>query len=335
LIALTLLKSNAGANPSIKLDDYPAKIEQGDMLWIDAESPSEQELKTLQDRFELDSYSIEDVAKQNERPKIEDNGKYVFSVIHLPVPAKGQEGKIVELFIFFEKSWIITIHAGESELIHQVDSRIRARGLAPLTNTPTPDLLFYTFLDFAVDAYYPILDLVENKLEELDGRAAKTFESRARRVENITAMMTIIREIRKNLMILRRSLTPTRDMIGMIMRGAVPFVADSNLRSFRDVYDHSFQLLETIDNDRDRTSDVRDLYLSLLTASTDQIVKFLTIVATIFLPLELLAGIYGMNFSAGFFEPGSGEPIGFYVLILAMVLISAGLLYAFRRRGWI
>jgi len=115
--------------------------------------------------------------------------------------------------------------------------------------------------------------------------------------------------VRRKLMTLRRSLTPTRDMLGMVMRGAIPFVADSSLRSFRDVYDHSFQLLETIDNDRDRTSDVRDLYISLHSASTDNTIKVLTLVATIFLPLTLLAGIYGMNFTPGFFQPGTGDPL--------------------------
>src|SRR5260370_16395518 len=132
-------------------------------------------------------------------------------------------------------------------------------------------------------------------------------------------------------MTLRRSLTPTRDMIGMIMRGAVPFVADSSLRSFRDVYDHSFKLTETIDNERDRTSEVGDLYISLHSASTDNTIKLLTLVATIFLPLTLLAGIYGMNFTAGFFQPGSGDPLGFYIMILAMVIISLRLVYSFKR----
>jgi magnesium transporter len=343
LIVLTVLKSNSKDTPSVKLDTFPDKIEQGDILWVDVESPNDQELKTIQSRFNLDSYTIEDLAKINQRPKIEDHDSYVFSLISIPL-AKGHENnnkngnvrkKVDELFILFNKSWIITIHDGDSELIHQVDSRVRTRGLAPLTDTPTPDLLFYTFLDFAVDEYYPILDKVENELEELDGQATKTFQTRSKRMENIVAMMAIVREVRKRLMTLRRSLTPTRDMLGTIMRGAVPFVADSSLRSFRDVYDHSFQLLETIDNDRDRTSDVRDLYISLLTASTDQIVKFLTIVATIFLPLELLAGIYGMNFTTGFFEPGSGYAAGFYLLILSMIAIAFGLLYAFRRRGWI
>jgi magnesium transporter len=154
-------------------------------------------------------------------------------------------------------------------------------------------------------------------------------------MENVVAIITTIGGVRRKLMILRRSLTPTRDMIGMVMRGAVPFVADSSLRSFRDVYDHSFQLLETIDNDRDRTSDVRDLYINLHAASTDNTIKLLTLVATIFLPLTLLAGIYGMNFSQGFFQPGSGDPLGFYVMILAMVIISLGLVYSFKRSGWI
>src|SRR5437867_12397720 len=107
----------------------------------------------------------------------------------------------------------------ESELIQAVDSRIRARGLAPLGNIPSPDLLFYVFLDFAVDAYYPILDEVENRLEELDKQAATTFQTRVKRMENVITIITTIEAVRKRLMTLRQSLTPTRDMLGMMMHG--------------------------------------------------------------------------------------------------------------------
>ena len=291
-------------------------------------------MRELKERFELDEFAVEDVIHKNQRPKLEDYGKSVFAVVHLPI-VSNRKNEIVELFIFFQKNWIITIHSEDSELIHAVDSRIRARGLAPIATTPSPDLLFYVFLDFAVDSYYPILDEVEERLEELDKRATTLYKTRVRRMENILDIVTTIGGVRKRLMVLRRSLTPTRDMLGMVMRGAVPFVADTSLRSFRDVYDHSFQLLETIDNDRDRTSDVRDLYISLHTASTDNTIKMLTLVATIFLPLSLLAGIYGTNFASGFFEPGSGDPLGFYVLVLAMVVITFGLVYYFKRSGWI
>jgi magnesium transporter len=333
LITLTLLKSNE-ETPSETVTAIPEQIGPGEMLWVDAESPTDTELADLRQRFGLDEYAVEDVLHQNQRPKMEDYGKNVFAVIHVPV-VKGHASEIVELFVFFQKNWIITIHSVDSELIHSVDARIRARGLSPLATSPSPDLLFYIFLDFAVEAYYPILDEVENRLEELDKQAITTFKTRVKRMENIVAIVTTIGVVRKKLIALRRSLTPTRDMLGMVMRGAVPFVADANLRSFRDVYDHSFQLMETIDNDRDRTSDVRDLYISLHSASTENSIKVLTLVATIFLPLTLLAGIYGMNFTPGFSQPGSGDPLGFYVLILAMIIISLGFVYMFKRSGWI
>ncbi len=334
MITLTLLRGTGSQKVSETVESFPSEVQDGELLWVDAENPTEQELSDLKRRFELDDYAVEDVVHKNQRPKLEEYGKNVFAVIHVPT-AKGHRNEILELFIFFQKNWLITIHSGESELIHDVDSRVRARGLSPLTSAPTPDLLFYVFLDFAVDAYYPILDDVEDRLEELDKQAVTTFKTRVKRMENVVMIITSIGAVRKRLMVLRRSLTPTRDMLGMVMRGAVPFVADSSLRSFRDVYDHSFQLLETIDNDRDRTVDVRDLYISLHSASTDNTIKILTLVATIFLPLTLLAGIYGMNFTPGFYNPGSNDPLGFYYLVSAMVLITAGLIYAFKRGGWI
>ena len=333
MITLTLLGSST-ERPAESLNSFPDEIGPNEVLWVDAESPSEQELADLKQRFGLDDYAIEDVVHKNQRPKMEDYGKSVFAVVHVPV-VKAHKSDIVELFIFFQKNWIITIHSSDSELIRDVDARIRARGLSPLTSNPSPDLLFYLFLDFAVDAYYPILDEVEDRLEEIDQKATTTFRTRVRRMENVVGIITTIESVRKRLMVLRRSLTPTRDMLGMVMRGAVPFVADTSLRSFRDVYDHSFQLLETIDNDRDRTSDVRDLYIELHSASTDNTIKVLTLVATIFLPLSLLAGVYGTNFTQGFFEPGSSDPRGFYAMILAMFLITLGLVYAFKRSGWI
>jgi magnesium transporter len=335
LIALTLIKADASAAPSEVIQAFPEVIPDGDVLWVDAEDPTPQELADLKQRFALDDYAIEDVMHQGQRPKIEDYKTNVFAVVHIPTLVKGGKDRIAELFVFFKKNWCITIHSGVDEVVRSVDARIRARGLAPLTVAPSADLLFYVFLDFAVDSYYPILDEIEDQIEEMDRKGIESFKTRVRKFDNVVLAMSKIGSVRERLMSLRRSLTPTRDAVGMIMRGSVPFVADSSLRSFRDIYDHSFQLLETLDNYRDRTSDVRDLYISLLTASTDNIIKFLTVVATIFLPLTLLAGIYGTNFTPGFFEPGSGEQVGFYVFIAAMAVIATGLLLSFKRSGWL
>jgi magnesium transporter len=338
LITLTILKPSGSGSLAEALKEFPAKIGEGELLWVDAEAPSDEELMALKERFDLDSYAVEDVTHKDQRPKIESYGGYVFAVVHIPTlkrQGNRRRSEMFELFVFFGRDWIITIHPSDCELIHDVERRVRERGLSPLAALPSPDLLFYVFLDFGVDAYYPILDETDDRLEELDRRASASLEPRSNATDLLAEVMPIVGSVRRELTVLRRSLTPTRDMIGMVMRGAVPFVADSSLRSFRDVYDHSFQLLETIDNDRERTSDVRDLCLSLLTASTNNIIKRLTIIATVFLPLTLLAGIYGTNFTPGFFAPGSSSPLGFYALILAMVVLALLLVYYFKRSGWI
>ncbi len=339
MFKITLLKSTgAEGSQAEELPSLPESIQTQNVLWIDAESPTEKELETLRERFNLDQYAVEDVTHESQRPKIEEYKDHIFSVIHIPVEKKDDDKKsfgIVELFVFFQERWLITIHKEDAEIIHTVDKRVRSRGLAPLSKIPSADLLYYVFLDFSVDAYFQVLDIIENELEELDDRSVVLLKTRRKSLDSVGTTMTLVGSIRAQLNDLRKALAPTRDILGMIMRGAVPFIADSSLRSFRDIYDHSFQLIETIDTYRDRTSDVRDLYISLLTASTDNIIKLLTVVATILLPLSLLTSIYGMNFTQGFFEPGSGSAYGFYALILAMLAIAGALLYAFRRAGWI
>ncbi|MDE1823456.1 MAG: magnesium/cobalt transporter CorA [Candidatus Micrarchaeota archaeon] len=334
MITITSLRHAKSKNRIEELKKFPARISRGEMVWVDVEDPKESEIKELKERFSLDSYAIEDVMHGNQRPKMEDYKEYLFAVIHIPT-LKNRKYETLEVFFFFQKNWIISIHSGSTEVTQAVESRIKTRGLEPLASNPTPDLLFYTYLDFAVDAYYPMLDEAEEQIETLDSKAMTSFKQRSKKFDLMVGAMSTIGGVRKRIRSLRKSLVPTRDMVGMIMRGAVPFIQDSSLRSFRDVYDHSFQLLETIDNYRDRTSDVRELYINLLMASTDNIIKLLTIVATIFLPLALLAGIYGTNFTPGFFEPGSSTPTGFYILIGSMLLIAIALLYSFRRSGWI
>lgn len=329
-----LIKASSSKAPAEILTEIPSSVPKDSLLWVNVVKPTEQELAQLKQRFALDDYAMEDVSTGRQRPKIEDYGPYAFSVIHIPA-AKEKKGQIDEMFVFFEKNWLISICRDDVSITGVVQTRVKTRGLAPMTVVPAAEFLFYLLLDLAVDAYYPPLDAAENQIESLDSKAVASFRHNSKRFDLVTSAMSTIGTIRKKLMLLRGSLVPTRDMIGMIMRGTVPFVTNKDLRSFRDVYDHSFQLLETIDTYRDRTSDVRELYINLLNASTDNIIKLLTIVATIFLPLSLLAGIYGMNFTPGFFTPGSGSAIGFYVLIGAMLIVAGTLLYSFRKHGWI
>src|SRR5439155_20500514 len=198
---------------------FPDKVNEGEMLWVDAESPTDQELADLKSRFDLDEYAIEDVVHRNQRPKLEEYGKNVFAVIHVP-DVRSHKSGIIELFVFFQTNWIITIHSDDSELIHSMGSRIRAMSLEPLTTAPSPDLFFYVFLDFAVDSCCPILDEVEERLEALDKQAITTFKTRVRRMENVVSIVTTSGGVRRKLINPRRSLSTTRHLLPTVTHGA-------------------------------------------------------------------------------------------------------------------
>ena len=339
MISYRILRHDKGEKErSVGLPGVPDSIPDMEILWVDVVEPSDEEIKGLQSTFGLDEYAIEDVLVGNQRPKIEQYEKNNFSVIHVPVRKQlnGEwEFDVEELFGFFQKKWLITVHREESETVKSVIKRTSTRGLSPYAKIPTTDLLYYIFLDFAVDAFYPMLDHVGDSMEVFDREIIEISKRGSRGVENITKTMTTISNIREQLMFLRNTLAPSRDMVSNIMRGAVPFVATTSLRNFRDVYDHTFQLIETTDSFMDRTNDLRGLYLSVLSASTDSILRLLAIVSTIFLPLTLLAGIYGMNFTMDYLIPGTGMKLGFYILISAMIGIAGILAAVFRKYGWI
>lgn len=338
LITLTILKYDKDAEKRIRSPgEYPNVISETEILWVDSFNPNEDEIRDLQQRFELDEYSVEDVMVGNQRPKMEQYETYNFSVVHIPVRTKTENEwfDVEELYVFFSKRWIITIHREVSDTVDSVVKRVTARGLTPFTKIPSTDLLYYVFFDFAVDTFYPMLDVIGDELENLDKFIVEVAESRGRGIQSISQTMSKVSKMRSEMMFLRGTLAPTRDMLSMIMRGAVPFISSTSLRNFRDIYDHTFQLIETIDSFMDKTNDVRGIYMSLLSASTDKIIKLLAIVSTIFLPLTLLVGIFGMNFTSGYFIPGTGHGTGFYVLIIFMIGIALTLAYIFRRYGWI
>ena len=359
----------AGQAELQKLVTAPAEIPENSILWVDAESPTDEEIRLLEDRFHIadlleirkwiDAEGDNDAGAEQLHPSLDIRPDYVFCTLIIPTLKTGEKqesddpkdtGDIprklvfrnLNLFVFFQERWLVTLHRYNEDVIQEIDVRVKTRGVGQSyygvrtrPSSPTADYLFYLFLDAAVDFSNPILDTLEDRIEDFDRRAVSFYEQRKKNLRDVGSTISSVGRVRFQLMILRRILAPTRNMVSMMMRGEVPFVSDDSLRNFRDIYDRTFQLIETIDSFRDRTSDVRDLYISLLTASTDSIIRYLTVVATIFLPLSLLAGLYGTNFTAGFFEPGSGSPSGFYVFITISAVIAIMLLLTFKRRGWI
>lgn len=195
--------------------------------------------------------------------------------------------------------------------------------------------LIHLIYDFSVDTYYDCLSGIDSWLISTGGDVMDVDRMQASDLAGMKNIMRFISKARRQMNELRITMTQFRDVMAMLQRGSVKYIVTTMSAEFRDVYDHTFQLIETIDSYMLRSSDIRDLYFTLRAAFTDNVLKFLTVIATIFLPLTFLTGFYGMNFTNGFIQPGSNSTIGFYALVVAMIALPLFMAIYFHRRGWI
>ncbi len=306
-------------------------------LWIDFEDFDNEALKKIGEMFGIDPLTIEDIIVGNQRIKIEDYQDYIFGVSKGVFTSKGAEFEYSksETFIILSQNNILTFHMGSSQIINRVSETLKNRIKSIKGNQIFTSIVIHLIYDFSVDSFYSALSDIENWLVSMRTEILDFDSLKATALSDVKSLMSHISRARREMSDLRIMLSQHRDVMSLAERGTLTFVSVDLMSAFRDVYDHTFQLIETVDSYMLRTGDVRDLYFTLRAAFTDNILRLLTIVATIFLPLTFLTGFYGMNFTAGFFQPGSGSIFGFYSLVTAMVMIAAVLLILFRKRGWV
>ena len=318
------------------LDNLQGLISLKD-LWIDFEDFDSDTMKRIGEIFGIDPLTIEDILVGNQRIKMEDYQDYIFGVSKGVYVAKETEFEYPkdEIFIILSQNNILTFHRKSSQIINNVMETLKNRikkikGTAVFTS-----LVMHLVYDFSVDSFYSALSDVENWLVSMRTEILDFDSLKASALSDVKSLMSHISRARREMSELRIMLTQHRDVMSLAEHGTLKFVSVDLMSAFRDVYDHTFQLIETLDSYMLRTGDVRDLYFTLRSAFTDNILRLLTVVATIFLPLTFLTGFYGMNFTAGFFQPGSNNIYGFYALVASMILIAAVLLILFRKRGWV
>lgn len=180
--------------------------------------------------------------------------------------------------------------------------------------------------------YYPVSDLVFERTEVLSQEALGLFRERSKLADRGFGMQIV--KIRDKIVTLRQSLSPLREIMGRITRGEFALVQGVNLPRLGDLYDRTFQLVEVVDAHREDMSNIRDILVNVQTINTNNIIRVLTIISAIFLPLTLIAGIYGTNFEPGF-VPETNNPYGFYIMIAIMATVASTLALIFKRRGWI
>jgi magnesium transporter len=334
LLAVTLLKEHEeGRWKSENLEVLPEEINKNEVLWVDAQDPTDSEMKELKDYFSLDEHNLQELTQEEVRSRIDEHEDRMFCLLNFPHRESFiSDGKMERLAMLVCSRWIITLHKGYSELTCAVYKKIGTHGYFSLSLVPSTDIMLYIFLDLVTSEYYPVSDLVFERIEVLSQEALGLFRKRSKLADSGFGMQIL--KIRERLVTLRQSLSPLREIMGRITRGEFALVQGVNLPRFGDLYDRTIQLVEVVDTHREDMSNIRDILVNVQTINTNNIIRVLTIISAIFLPLTLIAGIYGTNFKTGFI-PETNNPYGFYIMIAIMVTVASTLALIFKRRGWI
>jgi magnesium transporter len=282
-----------------------------DKLWVDIESPTADLLEEiLEKRFNFHELASEDSLSQTTLPKYDHFADYDFFIFRATY----------KLAAFLGRNFLFTIHVEKAASIDDTYTRLPSD--ARLLHNG-PDFLLYTIVDQMVDAYFPILDRIEEGVDDLQEDIFTDAQP-----SHLDELLKQKREIN----VLRRQSLPQRELLNQISRGDAQFVAKDTLIYYRDVYDHMFRISETIDVERDMMAGTMEAYLSVVANRTNEIMKVLTVFSAIMLPLTLIAGIYGMNFAN---EPELRWHYGYFYALGLMGITAAIMLIWFRRKGWI
>jgi magnesium transporter len=301
--------------------------ERWPVVWIDVEGLDDGDtIRMIGDVFKIGELALEDATTPDERPKVEVFGHQVLVAVRM-ARFEGEAVVTDPVCIFIGDRYLLTfrdrlVHDGFEGVRHRIrHGRTRIGHLGA-------DALAALLLDAVVDGYFPVLEQFGDRLEALEDEAMDRPSRDS---------LLRIHDVRNDLMTLRRALWPTRDVLHALGREPTPFVGELARTHFRDCYDHTMELLDLMENYREIGADLRDLYLASLNNRMNDVMKLLTVIATIFMPLTFITGYYGMNFNT---ESPWNLPLlnyryGSLVALGLMAATTAGMVVVFWKRGWL
>ena len=294
-------------------------------LWIDVHGLKDvQIIERLGTEFALHPLALEDVVASRQRAKVEEYPHNLFLVARMINPGGSLDTE--QFSVFIGHGFVVSFQATAGDCFDHVRERLR-KDHTRIRNSEA-DYLAYALLDAVIDAYFPALDMISAKFEELEDAVINRPD---------TEFVSSLHHMKHDLLTFRREIWPHRDMISTLIRQESGLITDQTDLFLRDCYDHVVQLVEMVETYREIASGLLDLYLSSLSNRMNEIMKVLTIIATIFIPLSFITGLYGMNFDRSVSRwnmPELGWVYGYPFALVLMVVISVGLLFYFWRKGW-
>jgi magnesium transporter len=299
------------------------QLQKDQFFWLDLQSPGEEELKQLHDIFGFHPLALEDSEHFGQRPKLDDYDDYVFLVFYGASSHKGrQRGFLREVHMFISGHYLITIHRGSLPSFDREREQLDGRVLH------SEQFLLYRVLDALVDSFFPRLADMDNEIDNLE--AAVLANPSDDQLERLFAL-------KRELLAMRKVITPERDLFANSVDriAGLPGLDLDERDYFRDIYDHLIRISDLIDSYRDLLSGASDLYLSTVSNRQNDVMKQLTVIATVFLPLGFITGFFGQNFSYLVAHLISPQWTFWVIGVGSIVATCVGLLVFFRRKGWI
>jgi magnesium transporter len=297
------------------------RVAAGEFLWLDLDGVDDEARDLLLTVFKVHPLAVEDAQNFGQRPKLEDYDDFMYMVVH---GASTDQSSTEEVHFIFADHFVITIHHGPCIYMDEVRERIAHRRASEVR---APQIaVIYLVIDELVDSFFPMLNKFDNEIDDLEDAIL---------VKPTDAQLGTLFAMKRSLITVRKVVTPQRDMFASISSGVaeLPGVTDDGLRYMRDIYDHLIRISDLVDGYRDLLSGVMDTHLSTVSNRLNVVMKPLTIIATVFLPLSFLTGFFGQNFSWLIGHIAGGVP--FLIFGIGLEVVSAALLvYLFRKRGW-
>ena len=300
---------------------FPYK-DKSTITWINIDGVHE--IKVIEEigkLFNLHSLILEDIVDTDQRPRIKDFRDYIFIILKmLYCDKKSNEMKVEQVSLILGKNYVISFQEREGDVFDFIRDRIR-NNIGRIRKLGA-DYLVYSLMDAIVDNYFTIIEKLDEEIENLEDKVIS---------QPNPANVQAIHKLKRDLIFLRKSVLPLREVISILERGESPLVLESTNLYLRDVYGHTIQVMDTVESLRDIISGILDIYLSSINTRMNEIMKVLTIIATIFIPLTFITGIYGMNFQ---YMPEIKWFWGYPLILSVMLIIGIVMVIFFKRKKW-
>ena len=295
-------------------------IKESPVTWINIDGIHKVDIvEKIGEYFNIHPLTMEDIVNTEQRPKMEEYTDYVYVVLRMITYDKEMDSEQISLI--FGENVLFSFQEKEGDVFNYV--RERLKNSVGRIRKMGADYLVYALMDAVVDNYFAILESLGDTLEDTEEELLR---------DPGPETLQSIQMLKREMMVLRKSVWPLREVLSRLERGESQLVKENTRVYMRDVYDHTIQVIDTVETFRDMLSGMLDIYLSSISNRMNEIMKVLTIIATIFIPLSFFAGVYGMNFV---YMPELQEKWGYPAILIGMAAIGAVMLLYFRRKKWL